>query len=362
METNCFKEKVKMSKFSLTAFLLVGCLSSAEWLQAQSTDSTEVEEDYSQYADAEIADGTKRYCTFKVFDQSPNKLISVGYDWQSGYTMNLGELGNSPSSQIKNRGNHGLRLAANFPVVSKPSWLVNVGLTYWETHYAIDNAELNPLALALQNTGLRTLGLSASIFKPLNQNNFLLFVLGGDLNGDYTLPAFQSPAETRFSGTAVYGWKKHDRLLYGFGASRTYRIGEANYIPVFLYNYTFPSRKWGIEAIFPARVNVRRSLNTRSILLAGYELEGQTYRIGQLETEGLPQAELRRSELRARLSYEQSLKDFIWISFQAGFRYDWNINLDNKELFRGFGEKPYTMENDLSNAWFFSISLNLVSP
>lgn len=329
---------------------------------AQETDSTAVEEDFSMYADAELADGSKRYCTFKVFDQSPNKLISIGYDFQTGYDFTFQNTQGNGTTTVRNRSNQGIRLGANVPVISTTAWLVNLGFSYWETHYDFENPEVHPLAQALQNTGLRTIGLSGTVFKPLNEKNFVLTSFNADLNGDYTLPGFQSAGLTRISGTLVYGWKKHDRLLYGFGMSRSYRIGEANYLPVILYNYTFPSRKWGVEAIFPARANLRRTFNPRTIAMFGYELEGQTYRINQLTNSGIANAELRRSELRARITLEHSLKDFLWVSVQTGFRYDWNINVDEGDRFRGFGDDAYRLENDLANSFFINFSINLVSP
>ncbi|MFN7791393.1 MAG: hypothetical protein ACK5NM_02485, partial [Cyclobacteriaceae bacterium] len=57
---------------------------------AQEADTVE---DYSMYGEAELAGGAKRFCTSKVFDLSPNKLISVGYDFQGGYRGDFGNQG-----------------------------------------------------------------------------------------------------------------------------------------------------------------------------------------------------------------------------------------------------------------------------
>jgi hypothetical protein len=330
--------------------------------QAQQPDTTVVDEDFSMYADAELADGAKRFCTSKVFDQSPNKLISVGYDFQSAATFRVG-INTTTPDEFTVQSASGPRLGANFPVVSKTNVLINAGITYWETHYQTSGADALPLGRALQR-GLRTTGIALTVFKPLNEKNFFLIQGNADLNGDYYLPDFQSLEYLRYSGTLVYGWKKHDRLLYGFGISRTYRIGEPNYIPVMLYNYTFPSRKWGVEAVFPARANVRRTFNTRTLGFFGYELEGQTYRLAGFEPRGMVQnPELRRSELRIRFTFERSLKDFVWLSAQAGLRYNWSVNVDDGDFFRGFtGTQPFVLENDLSNALYFNVSINLVSP
>lgn len=331
---------------------------------AQEKDTVAVEEDFSQYADAELADGTRRFCTSKIFDQSPNKLISLGYDFQGGHTMTSGTFGGAPASTFRTNSVQGIRIAANFPIVSKTNILINLGANFWESNYVIENASTHPMTQALNDRGLKTTGISATIFKPFNEVNYLFFQGTADLNGDYTLPEFQSLAYTRYSATVIYGWKKHDRLMYGFGLTRTYRVGEQRYIPVFLYNYTFPSRKWGIESVFPARGNLRRTINTRTLAFFGYELEGQTYRMAALKgVNGLMDPELRRSELRIRFTFEKSIKNFIWVSAQVGMRYNWRFNLDEGDIKRGFGsDLPYSLDNTLSNSFYFNLSLNLVSP
>jgi len=330
---------------------------------AQQPDTTQIEEDFSLYADAELADGTKRFCTSKVLDLSPNKLISLGYDFQGGYDLELGRWGNLPATALRVKSVHGMRLAGNFPIVSRTSMLLNLGVNFWEARFAMDGPEQHPLAKQLVERGLRTTGITTTLFKPFNEKNFLLAQGVFDLNGDYFMPNFQPMSLTRFSATAVYGWKKHDRLMYGFGLSRTYRVGEQNVIPVFLYNYTSPSRKWGVESIFPARANLRRTFNARTLGFFGYELEGQTYRMSSLEGEQrVLNPELRRSELRIRFTFERSIKDFVWISLQTGLRYNWAFNLDDGNFFRGFGDDPYLLENKLGNALYANLSVNLVSP
>lgn len=342
--------------------LLVTALAAANSVSAQEADTVE---DYSMYGEAELAGGAKRFCTSKVFDLSPNKLISVGYDFQSGYQADLGAVGNVAPQAINNQNNYGLRIAANAPVISKTNVLLNLGATYWENFYSFGNGAAHPLAQSLQAYGLRTMGINFTLFKPFNEVNFLIVNGSADLNGNYSFENFQSLNTAKISATAIYGWKKHDRLQYGFGLARTYRIGELNYLPVFLYNYTFPSRKWGVEALFPARANLRRTYNSRTLAFFGYELEGNSYLIRNRGNEfatGINNLELRRSELRIRLTFERSIKDFLWFSLQAGLRYNMRFNVDDKEFCRGFGDQAYFFENTLSNALYVNFSVNLVSP
>jgi hypothetical protein len=67
--------------------------------------------------------------------------------------------------------------------------------------------------------------------------------------------------------------------------------------------------------------------------------------------------------------YECSLKEFLWLSIQAGYRINYRYNVDRlengNEILRAFGllsNEPYIMNNKLSNPLYFNISLNLVSP
>lgn len=110
------------------------------------------------------------------------------------------------------------------------------------------------------------------------------------------------------------------------------------------------------------------------MLFAGFELEGNSYRVGNRNTvfadptnSVVEELEIRRSELRFRMVYERQLIGFFWLSAQAGYRVNYSYNLDNvpdgTDFFRGFfGDQPFAMENTLTNPLYFNISINLVSP
>lgn len=362
-------------RWTYTCLLLLGLSSTQVYGQTDSTQQEE--EDYSQYENAGFADGgTKRYCTSKILDMSPQKLITVGYDYQGAATLEAAPFSQAPGSLLLFPGNtlnirsaQGLRFGANVPVISRNSGIFQLGFNYAETRYNIENPEKHPMGTWLNNYGLRTIGIQTTLFKPLNEKQFILAQAQADLNGDFTWSHTQDLKYLRYSGTLIYGWKKHDRLMYGFGLSRTYRVGDLNYIPVVLYNYTAPSRKWGVETVFPARLQVKRIFNTRSILSWGHELEGQSYRLNNsgIVNMGYDNLELRRGELRIRFMYERSLYGFIWLSVQSGLRYNWSYDVDHlprgNEFFRGFfGNQPFVMQNDLANTWYTQISINLVSP
>lgn len=348
----------------VAAFCLMGTA-----LQAQVDTLTDDEEDYSMYDDLEFADGgAKNFCSNKILGLSPSKLISIGYDLQFGYDLQADTLGDALPETIPFSRTGGLRVAANVPVISRNDVIVQLGANYWESTYTAADAAViqHPLGQGLSNNGLRTTGLNSTIFKPFNETDFIVLQGSADLNGDYSFSDIMPLQYLKYSAAAMYGKRPSDKKQWALGVARTYRVGEMNYIPIFLFNYTDKANKWGTEILFPARAHVRRSFSPRQMLFAGYELEGQSYRLmqGPFADQDL---EIRRGELRFRLVYEQSVYNFIWISAQAGYRVNYSYNVDEltdgNEFFRGFfGDQPYVMENTLTNPLYFQISLNLVSP
>lgn len=360
----------QLFKSTLLAILIINA--GNIWAQTDTTESTEDYEDYSIYDNLEFADvGAKRFANVKVSGKSPDKLISIGYDYQGSYDMDAAAFGGFPASSRKVNSTHGVRLEANIPIISKNSIIVQGGFSYWNFQYDFENSDnfTNPLHAYLHENGLNVLGLSVSIYKPINENTFILGRIAGTMAGDYEIGELQPMNYTRYAVAAVYGKKPNDYKQWGFGLSRTYRAGELNYIPVFLYNWTATSRKWGIETLFPAYGDVRYNFSPRSMLFFGFDLEGASTRLGndQELAEPYDDLELRRAELRFRFRYERKITGFLWVSAKVGYRYNYSFNVDRvkdgEDFFRGFfGDQDYVMENELTNPLFFNVSLNLVSP
>jgi hypothetical protein len=336
------------------------------------------EEDYSMYDDLEFVDvAAKSYCNPKILDLSPRRFVSIGWDAQLAHTIESSPTGEyqpdddftaAESADISYAG--GLWIDANVPVISRNSFIWQLGGQYRETRYSMQNRSTEEgsagLHRELADNGLRNIGLNTTLFKPLNEKHFLYLQVGANLSGDYALSSPQSLDLLRYNAAFIWGKRPSDFKQWGVGVARTYRIGELNYVPVVMFNWTAVNRKWGTEILFPARAHVRRTFNPRSLLLGGYELDGSSYRVDALSTDG-NSFELRRSELRFRLEYQRQLVGFIWWSAQVGYRYNWSFNADEleggNEFFRGFfGDQSYVQRNDLGNPIYFNISIHLVSP
>ncbi|TGE12247.1 DUF6268 family outer membrane beta-barrel protein [Hymenobacter elongatus] len=338
---------------------------------AQGTDTTTTAappaiENFEEFGDASAAGST--YNTQKVLYLSPTKLISVGYEAQLPYTLSgtatpSGGSGTPPAS-VETRINsaRGLRLAFNAPLISRNNFIFNLGLTYWNTGLDVQNPERSAYFARLQD-GLRTTGINATVFKPFDNTHFLLLQANADASGSYRSPGDVSGKHMTYSGTGIFGWKPNDNLQWGLGLSRTYRAGQVLYIPVLLYNRTF-SPQWGCEVVFPARAEIRRNFGTRALLKFGYELEGNVYYLGKI---GPDEVYLRRGELKPRVTYERQLAGFVWVSAQAGLRYNYRNDAFRNQNPTGereslLGSEPSLYQNTLTNPLYFNLSLNLVSP
>ena len=359
--------------------VLIGAVASA---QVDTTGTGEEDIDFDLYDNLGFADeGAKRFCSPKIEGLSPAKLISVGYDFQGGYALSAGQILAADGSSLAAAGEgtvnatSGLRVGCNIPVVSKTNVVWQMGANYWNTNYRFDEAPTaadNPLLQSLAEHGLRTAGINTTVFKPLDSKQFLLFQGSADLSGTYGIDLM--PLDyLKYSAALVYGRRPTEKKQWGVGVARTYRVGEINYIPVVLYNATDARNRWGTEILFPARAHVRRTLNPRNMVFFGYELEGQSYRLWRDPESGADlrsqDLEIRRGEARIRAVYEFSLKDFVWLSLQAGYRYNYRFDVDRltdgDEIYRAFGllrDDPYAQINSLGNPFYFNVSLNLVSP
>jgi hypothetical protein len=330
----------------------------------------EEEEDFSQYENLGYSgEKSKSYTSQKVIGQSPTRLLSLQYEGQLGYDM---DLGNSyllnDAAKGKSNYTQGVRFESNFPVYSRNNFILNLGANYLEARYSLDNAAKtsdNYLFNELSQHAIRSAAVIISAFKPLNDKHFIIVQSQNEYNGNWGFHGLHAANKIKYSGALLWGKKYHERKMFGAGISRSYRAGGGNYFPVVLFNYTAPSNNWGIEILAPARGDYRYNFSKRQLFKIGYELEGTSYYITNYNSPGIPfqDVELKRSELRFRLSFERSVKDFIWFHVQAGFRYNYLYNLDEGEIFRGFtGTQPFLMENTIGNPLYFNIGISLMSP
>lgn len=334
------------------------------------------EEDEINYDDFGYADddGTKTFASPKINGLSPNRFINVAWDVQSPYKAEFSDQTGfaegadwdvNESANINYTG--GLRLNANIPVVSRNNIVWQMGANYMNTAFNVDEpaGAFDSILTELNDKSLSTGGLFTTIFKPLNEKQFLIFQGQADYNGNYTLSDFHSFGLTKYSAAVLWGKRPHDRLQWAIGASRTYRAGELNYVPIVLYNWTGKKEKWGTEILFPAKAHGKYWVNKNNLLMFGYELEGASYHLSGLSFNG-NSMELRRAEIRPRIEWNKKLVGFFWLNAQLGSRLNYSFNLDElkdgTEFFRGFfGDQEFAAMSRLGTSIYGLIGISFVS-
>lgn len=327
-------------------------------------------EDFDPSMFEEAGSGITSYCTNKVFAQSPTALVSLGFDYQGASTITSGMFNNYPMEDVEISSASGFRLQSNVPIISKNNILVNWSLNFVNFGYQLENDNITgPLTETLREYDLNWLNTGITVFKPLDDKKYLIFQVAAEMNGDYTFNDLPSSSQVRLPAAFIYGKRSNDRTMWGVGVSRTYLGGALNVLPVIYYYKTFKNEKWGLEALFPGRAQLRYRWNSRSVALFGYQVEGASYRLSNFNTvvddpniRQYDDIELRRSEIRLGLTLNKGFNDFIWVSFQTGVRLNNQFNADEGDFFRGFDDSDYFMENDLSTTFYAQIAISMVSP
>ena len=330
------------------------CLLSSLWVFSQ-TDTTE-NFDYSNFGDA---DGVKRFCTQKVLNQTPQRIISLGFEQYGAFEMpGVSFLTRQAPAQININQVNAIRAQVNVPVISTNKLIWQMGVNYWSSKFNIANPNVNEFATALSNNALLTAGLNTTVFKPLNEKNFLIFQASADVNGLFeNVNDIQNKAMTA-SGTIIYGWKTSEKNMIGAGLARTYRAGRLLHVPVLFWNKTF-NDKWGMELLLPARGFVRYNFSTTSMLQAGFELEGNQFLVRLPQTLSI-NTYIQRGEVKPRIMWDKKLTGFLWLNAQAGLRYNYRFDVVNR--YDAMEESQRFFSSNLGNPLFFNISLNFKSP
>lgn len=319
-------------------------------------DTTEVV-DYTKFGDAE---GVKRYANQKIINQLPQRIISLGYEYQGGFEMpdiRSSALTSTLQDFTINRVSS-IRAQVNIPVISNTKIIWQLGANYWASRFNVENPGSNSFAQRLDSRALTTTGINTTIFKPLNEKNFLIVQASADANGLFESFSDITNDAITLSGAIIYGWKTSDKNMIGTGISRTYRAGQLIHVPVLFWNKTFNDH-WGMELLLPARGTVKYNFSTSNILQLGFELEGNQF-LMNLPNSQNGKVFLQRGELKPRVAWDKKLTGFLWMSAQAGFRYNYRFDVMNQYDAREVNQRYFT--SNLGNPFYFNLSLNFVSP
>ncbi|WP_242926503.1 DUF6268 family outer membrane beta-barrel protein [Pontibacter vulgaris] len=246
------------------------------------------------------------------------------------------------------------------PLINRPQTKLIIGFNYELEEFNFEDISETSYSLYryLEDKNLKSVGLQLAYQHSIDSRKFYLIRAKGELNGDYTRDDIN--ISDYFKGTIdlAYGWSLSPYYSIGVGVEYGWVFGRQRIYPGILYNRTF-NDKWGVEAIFPAAVRVRRNVDEKTYLYAGYRLEGGSYDIfaDATELQQFGEIELRRTDIKGLLRMEREIYDFVWFAVEGGFRQYYR-----HRVFEEPGDKDELIKNDLAGAGYIGVELYLVAP
>jgi hypothetical protein len=309
--------------------------------------------------EASATDSTtqKKYASQKVINQSPFKIINLGYEYHGEHDLVVDPAANGYQNEYQVKQVAGMRFNLHLPLINTPKTILTIRASYQGSNYDIAgkaNGAINPALSKLDADGLQTGGIILTLFKPLNEKHVIIAQLETLLAGSYASWNDISTEGLTIGGSAFFTWKLNERTLIGPGVGRTYRVGRPVIFPLLYWYQTF-NDKWGMELALPARGYLRRNFDSRSLMMLGYEIEGNQHEVNVNGT-GMY---LQRGEIKPRLQYERQLIKSVWLSAQAGIRMNGRFDFVNTYDTKEEANTIYRMIP--ANPFYFNVSLNLVS-
>lgn len=294
-----------------------------------------------------------------VTEMQLGRGIVFGYKRMSPYNIvsesqvpDLVENAESDIERIRN-----LVVKVRIPVVARDRSQFVIGLEYNTDEFEFENIEYQEYRFyrELHQKSLRGRGIKLYYNHGFDDRKYIFFRGSAELNGDIPDEAIDNAL--RFSLAGIYGWKISPTKAWGIGFYFSYSFGRPLLLPAVVYNNTW-SKRWGIEAAFPATVMLRHNINSKNFLYFGYNVEGGSYNIdlGSTLNERFNNIQVRRSEVMPKIVWEREIYDFIWFSLEGGFRYNINFNVTEDTLF----DEKRILVNDVTSGVFVGASVFVI--
>lgn len=312
-------------------------------------------------AQAPESETPEEYASPGVLGMGKSRGVVIGYERLPDFGINSESddprLGDG-SGQVRRHNKFFVKAYA--PLVNKPQTKLIIGFDYQLEEFNFENLNANSYDLYryLEDKNLKSIGVQLAYLRSLNERNFYLIRLKGELNGDYTRDNINIPDYLKATIDIAYGWKKSPTYALGVGLQLGYTYGRQSIYPGILFNKTF-NDKYGVESIFPANARLRYNANEKTLFYAGYRLEGASYDIFADETSlsQFGEVEFRRTDIKGLLRMEREIYDFVWFAVEGGFRQYYR-----NRLFDEVGSRDELITNDLKGAAYVGVELYLVPP
>ena len=321
-------------------------------------------------ATADQVGQSQEFAVPSVLGGGPSKGVVAHYERLGNFSIDTKLRDRTPEGAAKTTVTKNARafIKAYAPLINHPHLKLLLGLNYDREEFKFKDPNASNFYRNLEDKGLKVIGMQLAAIRPVDNVHWYIARVKGELNGDYTSGELNVPDYLKMSAEFIYGWKRSPNFAWGIGGQLGYTFGRQSIYPVILYNRTWNPR-WGVEALFPARVSFRYNASPSTLLFAGYTVDGYNYNIKlrQPLDNSLETLILRQTELKPRVRVEREIYDFIWFGLEAGYRYNASFNALDENANQGWSllrrsPRPRIIDNTLGGAPYAALEVFLVPP
>jgi len=314
------------------------------------------------YAQTQTSDEVKdliEYATPSVLGQGRSKGIVIGYERLPQFDIESESddprVGNG-FGRVRRNNKFDFRIFA--PLMNRDRTKLIFGFNHNFEEFNFEDENGYSLYENLEDKNLKRLGAQLAFLRSIDDRKFYLIRVKGELNGDYRTDNVSLKDYLKTTVDIAYGWKESPYFSWGVGLQLGYTFGRRSIYPAILYNRTF-NEKWGVESIFPANILVRRNVSEKTLLFAGYRLEGASYTLNvkQPPLSEFGRLELRRTDIKGLVRLEQEIYDFLWFGIEGGYR-----RYFRNRVYDEVGSRDELIANDLAGAGYIGVELFVVPP
>lgn len=272
----------------------------------------------------------KCLCSPGVFNKSRSRGLEVSFlhvfpdqlNEEDGFPLN------DPLSVLSIQN---LIINLRFPIINKEGFKIIGGVVYRPEHFDFKTigADYKPIFEYINSERIKSNGFEGIITKSLNERHYTVMRLRLLYNGDYSGFIKFDDRYAVYGVSGLFGVKKHDHLEYGFGGVFVHSFRRTTVLPFFLINQTF-NDKWGLEAIVPALIRIRRNWSWEAISLLELRYNSRSYAIALDEPNGIQPYNFNHSEVRLALTLERQVHPWVWLEGQIGYQHNFSADFESQ--------------------------------
>ena len=220
------------------------------------------------------------------------------------------------------------------PILWKDHLKSALGFSYNQTQYELSSSSVLDENSTIITDNFRSYSSNIYLIKPFIGNKYLTFRASAGISGDVT----DSRSEyLKFSISVLYGIKKNDYTIIGYGATFRYSLGSSIPLPFFYFNKALTDR-WGIELQLPLAAKLRYVTdNKKNAFIFQTRISSYRYNVEEpLPT--IASSEVQSIDFNTQFVYEREIYDFIWFSLYARLKSNLRFEIDDteNEIQKGF--------------------------